>query len=95
MNLEVLNLFTLRDVFYEAEKHIYELMKKNSYPRFAQSELYKELLANAIIPAPKRRLVFPMRVLSLFFFHLSIIYKNEIKTKQNNFLYLVINKKKE
>ena len=45
----------IRDIFYEAEKHIYELMKKNSYPRFEQSDQYKELLANAIIPAPKRK----------------------------------------
>ncbi len=32
-------------------------MKKNSYPRFEQSDQYKELLANAIIPAPKRKYV--------------------------------------
>jgi regulator of G-protein signaling len=44
-----------RDIYYEAEKHIYELMKKNSYPRFAQSEQYKKLLENAIIPAPKKK----------------------------------------
>ena len=44
-----------RDIFYEAEKHIYELMKKNSYPRFAKSEQYKQLLEKAIIPAPKKK----------------------------------------
>jgi len=44
-----------RDIFFEAEKHIYELMKKNSYPRFEQSEQYRNLLEKAIIPAPKKR----------------------------------------
>ena len=50
----MLNRF-LRDMFYEAEKHIYELMKKNSYPRFEQSEQYKNLLEKATIPAPKKK----------------------------------------
>jgi hypothetical protein len=43
-----------RDIFYEAEKHILELMKKNSYPRFIQSELYRNLLQTAPNPVPKK-----------------------------------------
>ncbi len=42
------------DIFYEAEKHIIELMKKNSYPRFIQSEHYRNLLQNAPNPLPKK-----------------------------------------
>jgi len=38
----------------EAEKHIVELMKKNSYPRFIQSEQYRNLLLNASNPVPKK-----------------------------------------
>lgn len=45
------------EMFLEAEKHIYELMKKNSYPRFIQSEYYRNLLQNAPNPMPKRRFV--------------------------------------
>ncbi|CAF4355847.1 unnamed protein product, partial [Rotaria magnacalcarata] len=37
-----------REMFIEAEKHIVELMKKNSYPRFIQSEHYRNLLQNAL-----------------------------------------------
>jgi hypothetical protein len=43
-----------REIFYEAEKHIIELMKKNSYPRFIQSEQYRNLLQNAPNPLPKK-----------------------------------------
>lgn len=48
---------TYRDIFYEAEKHIFELMKKNSYPRFIQSEHYRTLLQNAPNPLPKKTYV--------------------------------------
>lgn len=43
-----------REIFLEAEKHIIELMKKNSYPRFIQSEQYRNLLQNAPNPLPKK-----------------------------------------
>ena len=42
------------EIFLEAEKHIIELMKKNSYPRFIQSEHYRNLLQNAPNPIPKK-----------------------------------------
>lgn len=41
-------------MFMEAEKHIVELIKKNSYPRFIQSEHYRNLLQNAPNPLPKK-----------------------------------------
>ena len=47
-----------REIFFEAEKHIIELMKKNSYPRFIQSEQYRNLLQNAPNPLPKKAWVF-------------------------------------
>lgn len=46
-----------REIFLEAEKHIIELMKKNSYPRFIQSEHYRNLLQNAPNPVPKKTYV--------------------------------------
>ena len=46
--------FLRREIFAEAEKHIIELMKKNSYPRFIQSEYYRNLLQNAPNPVPKK-----------------------------------------
>jgi hypothetical protein len=48
-----LNLYS-SEIFFEAEKHIIELMKKNSYPRFIQSEHYRNLLQNASNPLPKK-----------------------------------------
>ncbi len=42
------------EILLEAEKHIVELMKKNSYPRFIQSEQYRNLLLNASNPVPKK-----------------------------------------
>ena len=45
---------SLSEIFLEAEKHIVELMKKNSYPRFIQSEQYRNLLQNASNPVPKK-----------------------------------------
>jgi len=47
-----------REIFFEAEKHIIELMKKNSYPRFIQSENYRTLLQNAPNPLPKKAGIF-------------------------------------
>ncbi|CAF0794481.1 unnamed protein product [Rotaria sordida] len=47
-----------RDIFIEAEKHIIELMKKNSYPRFIHSEHYRNLLQNATNPLPKKPGIF-------------------------------------
>ncbi|RNA14130.1 Regulator of G- signaling 7 [Brachionus plicatilis] len=55
-----------RTIFYEAEKHIFELMKKNSYSRFEQSEIYKNLLEKAIIPAPKKSKIFHFVTLDYF-----------------------------
>ncbi|CAF3998673.1 unnamed protein product, partial [Rotaria sp. Silwood1] len=46
------------EIFFEAEKHIIELMKKNSYPRFLQSENYRNLLQNAPNPVPKKTGIF-------------------------------------
>ena len=51
-------LFALdRDIFCEAEKHILELMKKNSYSRFIQSDQYRDLLQSAPNPVPKKTYV--------------------------------------
>ncbi|CAF1348894.1 unnamed protein product [Rotaria magnacalcarata] len=47
-----------REMFFEAEKHIIELMKKNSYPRFVQSEQYRNLLQTAPNPVPKKTGIF-------------------------------------
>jgi hypothetical protein len=44
-----------RDSFAEAEHHIYELMKKNVYPRYLQSEIYKSMLDKAPIPSNKKK----------------------------------------
>ncbi|XP_060642666.2 regulator of G-protein signaling 11 isoform X1 [Anolis sagrei] len=48
-----------RYVMDDAQMHIYMLMKKDSYPRFIKSDLYKNLLAEAIIPPETKRHVFP------------------------------------
>ncbi|XP_062820483.1 regulator of G-protein signaling 11 isoform X1 [Anolis carolinensis] len=48
-----------RYVMDDAQMHIYMLMKKDSYPRFIKSDLYKNLLAEAIIPPETKRRVFP------------------------------------
>ncbi|KAM5198099.1 regulator of G-protein signaling 11 isoform 8-T8 [Hipposideros larvatus] len=42
-----------------AQLHIYMLMKKDSYPRFLKSDMYKGLLAEAMIPPEVKRCVFP------------------------------------
>ncbi|XP_051983389.1 regulator of G-protein signaling 11-like isoform X1 [Xyrauchen texanus] len=48
-----------RFVLDHAQMHIYFLMKKDSYPRYLKSELYKHLLAQAIVPQEAKKSVFP------------------------------------
>ncbi|XP_078237490.1 regulator of G-protein signaling 11 isoform X3 [Pogona vitticeps] len=48
-----------RYVMDDAQMHIYMLMKKDSYPRFLKSDLYKNLLAEAIVPPETKKRVFP------------------------------------
>ncbi|XP_036081711.1 regulator of G-protein signaling 11 isoform X2 [Rousettus aegyptiacus] len=43
----------------DAQLHIYMLMKKDSYPRFLKSDMYKVLLEEAVIPSETKRRVFP------------------------------------
>uniref|UniRef100_A0AAR2J9E0 Regulator of G protein signaling 11 n=1 Tax=Pygocentrus nattereri TaxID=42514 RepID=A0AAR2J9E0_PYGNA len=44
-----------RFVLDDAQMHIYFLMKKDSYPRYLKSELYKNLLAKAIVPQETKK----------------------------------------
>eukprot|EP00069_Balaena_mysticetus_P016046 bmy_01862T0 len=48
-----------RHVLDDAQLHIYMLMKKDSYPRFLKSDLYKDLLAEAVVPPETKQRVFP------------------------------------
>ncbi|XP_054991635.1 regulator of G-protein signaling 11 [Sorex araneus] len=48
-----------RHVLDDAQLHVYLLMKKDTYPRFLKSELYKTLLADAVVP-PETKRVFPV-----------------------------------
>uniref|UniRef100_H3CR10 Regulator of G protein signaling 11 n=1 Tax=Tetraodon nigroviridis TaxID=99883 RepID=H3CR10_TETNG len=48
-----------RFVMDDAQLHIYFLMKKDSYPRYLKSELYKNMLAKAIVPQETKKSVFP------------------------------------
>uniref|UniRef100_A0A8D0CIZ6 Regulator of G protein signaling 11 n=1 Tax=Scleropages formosus TaxID=113540 RepID=A0A8D0CIZ6_SCLFO len=48
-----------RFVMDDAQMHIYFLMKKDSYPRYLKSDLYKNLLVKAIAPQETKRSVFP------------------------------------
>ncbi|KAG7258746.1 hypothetical protein CRUP_012125 [Coryphaenoides rupestris] len=48
-----------RFVMDDAQMHIYFLMKKDSYPRYLKSELYKSMLAKAIVPQETKKSVFP------------------------------------
>ncbi|XP_005391720.1 PREDICTED: regulator of G-protein signaling 11 isoform X2 [Chinchilla lanigera] len=48
-----------RYVLDDAQLHIYMLMKKDSYPRFLKSDMYKGLLVEAVIPLETKRRVFP------------------------------------
>uniref|UniRef100_A0AAY4C2I7 Regulator of G-protein signaling 11 n=1 Tax=Denticeps clupeoides TaxID=299321 RepID=A0AAY4C2I7_9TELE len=44
-----------RFVLDDAQMHIYFLMKKDSYPRYLRSELYKNLLARAVVPQETKK----------------------------------------
>ncbi|XP_068196276.1 regulator of G-protein signaling 11 isoform X3 [Antennarius striatus] len=48
-----------RFVMDDAQLHIYFLMKKDSYPRYLKSDLYKNLLAKALVPQETKKSVFP------------------------------------
>ncbi|XP_056119550.1 regulator of G-protein signaling 11 isoform X1 [Rhinichthys klamathensis goyatoka] len=48
-----------RFVLDDAQMHIYFLMKKDSYPRYLKSDLYKNLLARAIVPQETKKSGFP------------------------------------
>nr|XP_055062052.1 regulator of G-protein signaling 11 [Misgurnus anguillicaudatus] len=48
-----------RFVLDDAQMHIYFLMKKDSYPRYLKSELYKSLLTQAVVPQETKKSVFP------------------------------------
>ncbi|XP_054850673.1 regulator of G-protein signaling 11 [Eublepharis macularius] len=48
-----------RYVMDDAQMHIYMLMKKDSYPRFLKSDVYKNLLAEALTPPETKKRVFP------------------------------------
>ncbi|CAO2642385.1 Regulator of G-protein signaling 11 [Lemmus lemmus] len=48
-----------RYVLDAAQLHIYMLMKKDSYPRFLKSDIYKGLLEEAVIPLETKRRAFP------------------------------------
>uniref|UniRef100_A0A674DX89 Regulator of G protein signaling 11 n=1 Tax=Salmo trutta TaxID=8032 RepID=A0A674DX89_SALTR len=44
-----------RFIMDDAQMHIYFLMKKDSYPRYLKSELYKNMLAQAVIPQETKK----------------------------------------
>uniref|UniRef100_A0A8D0AG98 Regulator of G protein signaling 11 n=1 Tax=Sander lucioperca TaxID=283035 RepID=A0A8D0AG98_SANLU len=48
-----------RFIMDDAQMHIYFLMKKDSYPRYLKSDLYKNMLAKAIVPQETKKSVFP------------------------------------
>ncbi|XP_062035812.1 regulator of G-protein signaling 11 isoform X2 [Lepus europaeus] len=48
-----------RYVLDDAQLHIYMLMKKDSYPRFLKSDMYRGLLAEATVPVETKRRAFP------------------------------------
>uniref|UniRef100_A0A3P8YN80 RGS domain-containing protein n=1 Tax=Esox lucius TaxID=8010 RepID=A0A3P8YN80_ESOLU len=48
-----------RFVMDDAQMHIYFLMKKDSYPRYLKSDLYKNMLSKAIVPQETKKSVFP------------------------------------
>ncbi|XP_074545618.1 regulator of G-protein signaling 11 [Halichoeres trimaculatus] len=48
-----------RFVMDDAQMHIYFLMKKDSYPRYLKSDLYKSMLAKGIVPQETKKSVFP------------------------------------
>ncbi|XP_067859291.1 regulator of G-protein signaling 11 isoform X2 [Heptranchias perlo] len=46
-----------RYVFEDAQMHIYMLIKKDSYPRYLKSEMYKNMLAKAIVAQETKKSV--------------------------------------
>ncbi|XP_046897868.1 regulator of G-protein signaling 11 isoform X1 [Hypomesus transpacificus] len=48
-----------RFIMDDAQMHIYFLMKKDSFPRYLKSDLYKNMLAKAIVPQETKKSVFP------------------------------------
>ncbi|XP_076838460.1 regulator of G-protein signaling 11 [Brachyhypopomus gauderio] len=48
-----------RFVLDDAQRHIYFLMKKDSYPRYLKSEQYKSLVERAMVPQETKKSVFP------------------------------------
>ncbi|KAK2822050.1 hypothetical protein Q5P01_022115 [Channa striata] len=48
-----------RFVMDDAQMHIYFLMKKDSYPRYLKSDLYRNMLAKAVVPQEAKKSVFP------------------------------------
>ncbi|XP_043567496.1 regulator of G-protein signaling 11 [Chiloscyllium plagiosum] len=48
-----------RYVFEDAQMHIYMLMKKDSYPRYLKSDMYKNILARSIVPQETKRSMVP------------------------------------
>ncbi|XP_043941047.1 regulator of G-protein signaling 9 [Protopterus annectens] len=48
-----------RYVLDAAQTHIYMLMKKDSYPRYLKSPIYKEMLSKAVVPAETKKSNFP------------------------------------
>ncbi|KAI9541647.1 hypothetical protein NQZ68_028153 [Dissostichus eleginoides] len=48
-----------RFVMEDAQMHIYFLIKKDSYPRYLKSDLYKNMLAKGIVPQETKKSVFP------------------------------------
>ncbi|XP_053327360.1 regulator of G-protein signaling 11 [Spea bombifrons] len=48
-----------RFVLEDAQMHIYMLMKKDSYPRYLKSDMYKSLVGQAFIPPETKKGVFP------------------------------------
>ncbi|XP_072337398.1 regulator of G-protein signaling 11 isoform X3 [Scyliorhinus torazame] len=48
-----------RYVFEDAQMHIYMLMKKDSYPRYLKSDMYKSILARSIVPPETKKSMVP------------------------------------
>lgn len=59
-----------RFTFDSAAEHVYTLLlKKDCYPRFIRSEVYKNLLAAGVQPSHKKRLVLVNLEICPFFTH--------------------------
>uniref|UniRef100_V9KQ31 Regulator of G-protein signaling 11 n=1 Tax=Callorhinchus milii TaxID=7868 RepID=V9KQ31_CALMI len=48
-----------RFILDDAQMHIYMLMKKDCYPRYLKSEMYKSMLVRASVPQEAKKSVFP------------------------------------